>query len=399
MPLLARSPVVDQPAGELGSGIAGGSPGEKAAGEISADAVLHVAGRLTEAVLHLLNPMTRALAAQGRTQTLLMVDDAVGRTLASRLDPSISVVFVPEGSTGLARLVHLARAMSRLVARKPWAAVHLHGLVPVVLGVPLARRLERAGSTVFVSPHNSRSLRSLRWLGQPLLGVLKQIAPLHRYRTIANVPFDVRAMQRMARMPARLIESPVAAIFFDAAHQVDAPTPVIVGNAPPDALDACERFAQLAVLLADDQPDLRFRWIGGATPASRSVLEAAGVAVMPAAEADDPYHRASALAEATVFVAPSAGQGFPMALAEAMAVGLPCVTIDAVAHRDMVVHRETGLMGAGMPSLTQAVAELLEHRLLREDVAAAARRDALLRFSDDAFRRSVLAAFQRKGAM
>ncbi len=358
--------------------------------------MLHVVGRLTEAVFHLVGPMTQALAADGHHQTLLMVDDAIGRQMATRLHPSLRIVSAPEGRNGLHRLLNLARRMGRLAGpRQDWTAVHLHGLVPVVLGAPLARQLERSGTRVFVSPHNSRSLRGLRWLGRPMLGVLRHLVPLHNYRTIANVPFDVRALQRMARLPARLIESPVADVFFQVAHQVDAPSPVIVGSAPPDAVAAAERFAQLAVLMADGQPGLRFRWIGAATPASVSVLEAAGVSVMAEEQAADPYHRAHALADATLFVAPSAGQGFPMALAEAMAVGLPCVADAVPAHDDMVVHLETGLLAPGMPALSYAVAELLGGQALRQELAAAARRDALGRFSDAGFRRHVLAAFHR----
>lgn len=358
--------------------------------------VLHVVGRLTEPVYDLLGPATSTLAAERRPQAVVLVDDEVGRRLSARLDPSIAVHLIDEGRSPLGRWWRIARRMRQLLAGAQWETVHLHGLLPLVIGAPFANALDRSGTRVYVTPHHSRSLHSLRWLGRPALRMLQRVVPMQRVRPIANMPVDVRAMDRVARMGAQLIESPVADVFFSVAHQVDEPPPTIAAGAAPDADGACQAFTQLAVLLADETPGLRFVWTSPVGERERALLEAAGIAML-----DDPgdrYQRARALADAWIFVAPGAGHGFPMALAEAMAVGLPCVATRDEAHRDMVAHDESGLIAASRLETAQHASALLRSPALRARLGLAARQDAMHRFSDHAFRRHFAAAFARAGS-
>ena len=355
--------------------------------------VLHVVGRLTEAVFHMLGPTCAALRAEGRPQAVVLIDDATGRRLIESLDPAIAIHFVEDAGNPLQRWFRMGRRVQAMVNAGRWEAVHLHGLMPLLVGSPLARRIEAAGGRLFVTPHNSRSLRSLKWAGRPLLELLNGIVPLRKFQTIANVPFDVRAMGRVARVSARLVESPVDEVFFSVNAQREPQSPVIVGGGPSDAVGAVKRFAQLAVLLADALPGARFRWLGPVTEEERSLLDASGVEML--ADPSDPYARAHALAEASLYVAPKAGRGFPMALAEAMAVGLACIGYDGDAHQDMLTPGETGVVAGSVAEIAQCTLGLMRDKDLRQTLAAQARREAMLRFSDEEFRRHLAAAFRR----
>ncbi len=350
--------------------------------------VLHVVGELTEAVFHMLGPACAALRAEGRPQAVLLIGDETGRRLVQSLDPAIAIHLVDDTRNPLGRWYRLGRRLQALVREGRWEAVHLHGLMPLMIGLPVARRIESAGGRLFVTPHHSRSLT---WLGRPALRLAGRFVPLRRIQTIANVPFDMRAMARIARMPMRLIESPVDAVFFSVTAQVEPKTAVIVGAAPGDATDAVQRFAQLAVLLAEALPRARFRWLSAVSDDERLVLDASGIERVD--DPADPYARAHALAQASLFVAPEAGRGFPMALAEAMAVGLPCIGHDGEVHRDMLTPGETGLLAASVAELAQRTLELLRDPPARRLLATQARREAMLRFSDVEFRRHLVAAF------
>lgn len=358
--------------------------------------VLHVVGDLNEAVWQILGPACAALRREGRHQAILVLDGDRARQLLQGLDPSIPVHYLQPGKMPAQSWFRMGRSLQTLVGQACWEAVHLHGLLPMIVGLPLARRIEADGGRMFVTPHSSRSLRSLGWFGRPMLRAVLSVLPGHRLHTLAHVPFDVRAMQRLAHVKARLIEPPVEEVFFSVHAQVEPRPPVIVGGAADDAPDAVQRFAQLSILLAGVMPELRYRWLSPTTADERALLGASGIETLE--DPTDRYARARALANASLYVAPQAGRGFEMLLAEAMAVGLPCVGYRSQVIEDMLTDGETGVLAGSMNHLAQATASLLRDAALRSLIAEQARTEAMLRFSDEGFHRHLLAAFSRSPA-
>ena len=93
-----------------------------------------------------------------------------------------------------------------------------------------------------------------------------------------------------------------------------------------------------------------------------------------------------ALAGATCAVLPSRQENFGLALAEALAAGVPCIGSDAGGIPDVVSHERTGLL---FPSGDQSALERCLVAIHRQPekaaaMAAAGRRDACERFSVEA---------------
>jgi glycosyltransferase involved in cell wall biosynthesis len=77
------------------------------------------------------------------------------------------------------------------------------------------------------------------------------------------------------------------------------------------------------------------------------------------------------LAAADVFALPSACEGLPGALIEAMAAGLPCVATDIPGNRDLIRHEITGLLVPvdSTDGLASAITRVLSDRDLAERLA------------------------------
>lgn len=92
-----------------------------------------------------------------------------------------------------------------------------------------------------------------------------------------------------------------------------------------------------------------------------------------------------ALREASVFVQSSRGEGFPLALLEAMACGLPCAAFDcAPGVREIIRDGEDGLLATpgNTTELADRLADLLADPELRDEMGDRARTN-VLRFSTD----------------
>jgi glycosyltransferase involved in cell wall biosynthesis len=91
------------------------------------------------------------------------------------------------------------------------------------------------------------------------------------------------------------------------------------------------------------------------------------------------------LQQADIFILPSRAEGLSNALLEAMTCGLPVIVSNIPANADVVAHKQNGLtFEAGNPaSLVDAVALLLEHRELRQQLGEMARKTIENQYSLD----------------
>jgi glycosyltransferase involved in cell wall biosynthesis len=356
--------------------------------------VLHVVGYLTDAVFDILGPTCAALHAEGRPQSLLVLQDSTLHRLSIRLNTAIQIHPMRTDGGFVNTWVRLERAFQTMIAEGRWQAVYLHGLMPFVVAAPLLPQVRRSGTRVLLSPHSSRSLRSLKFFAQPVLWALHKYLPLAGIQTIASVPFDVRAMKRLTNMSPRLIEPPVDEIFFSASVPERNSSRTLIGSAAHDAKGAVQRFSQLAVLMAESIPSVRYCWMGPANADEAALLSASGVELLnPEASA---YERAEALANACLFLACGEGRGFAMNVAEAMAVGLPCLSWNPDCHSDMLVHNETGLVCRTVEEMALRAYTLFFSPEERAKLGEQARREAVLRFSDQEFRKHIVALFAHK---
>lgn len=93
-----------------------------------------------------------------------------------------------------------------------------------------------------------------------------------------------------------------------------------------------------------------------------------------------------------VFVMPSAQEGFGLVFAEAMTFGKPAIGADFGGTTDVISDGETGYLVpyGDVDALAARITGLLLNDDLRARIGEAAKRDALTRFSSDAFDRAVL---------
>jgi hypothetical protein len=350
--------------------------------------VLHLVGRVTDTVFSFLGPATAALAEQGIPQTVVLIDDPLYRHLLPKFHESVRLVLTPASGSTRERLKHLLDAYCDAAnARRP-SVVHLHGVVCSLIGM-YASRFRGLKIPTYFSPHGSRSLGPMRGVGVALLWLLQPVTGRSEQRVIANIGADARMLTGVTRQSVDLIESPVAEAFFETPLAPAAAPAILTGHRAPNP-EGAALFAQWAVLLADQVPGLRFNWIGTADAESIARLKAANVTPL---DVSDEGERAARMAASWVYVAPSGGLGFPVFMAEAMALGLPCVAWDTPYHRDIVRHGETGFLCRDTNQVLETVALLIESADLRRQIGDAAREEARQRFDGSKFRDSLLSAY------
>ena len=342
-------------------------------------ATLHWAGRVTDEVFSFLGPATAALAQIGLEQTVILFDEPLYRHLLPRFDSSVSLIVTPVLRNPYAqwRQAHavFVGALREIVP----SAVHLHGVVPFLLGADSVRTI-CSSARLYHSPHGSRSLGAPS--GALLRLARKVLAGREDEQYIANMPTDARVLGATFGEQVNLVASAVAEAFFDVERSEVSEPKIVTCNRIPN-FEGAQMFAQLAVLLCEASWHLRFEWIGGSDSRSQSCLEATGVVV---SDLTDDTERARRLATSWIFVAPAGKAGFPLFLAEAMVLGLPCVAIDTVYHRDLIEHGVTGYLCHDEQELVAMIARLVDSPALRASLGNAASLDARWRFSSDRFR-------------
>lgn len=348
--------------------------------------VVHVVGRVTDEVFSFLGPATHALARSGREQAVVLIDELRYRHRVASLHESAELVMTPSLSNPLKQWAAMRQACRAALSSGPLHAVHLHGLLPALVGAQ-ALRAVRADVPMFFSPHGSRTIGTLRSLGKLVLLLVRPLLNTACSAAIVNVPQETGAFGHWRS--AELVESPVGEVFFGVARN-EARHPLIVTGGRTQSVRSAELVAQLAVLLSGDELRIGFNWIGTVDEVSRVRLNAAGVGVF---DVTSDAECAARLAAGWIYLAPGSTRGFPLFLIEAMAAGLPCVAFDCVQHCEVIRDGESGYLCATEREMVERIAALIDDLALRERVGRAARDAARRRFSEAEFGVKLLAAY------
>jgi glycosyltransferase involved in cell wall biosynthesis len=347
--------------------------------------VLHLAGPVNDAVFSFLGPATAALARQGVSQTVVLIDDPRFRHLLPKFHESVRLVLTRSHARRRDRLRALLEAYCNAARGRRPTVAHLHGMLPSLLGL-YAQWFRGIAVPTYLTPHGSHALGRWRLPGSALLWQLRAGSRRLGQRAVANSRYDADTLSDLTREDVELIESPVADAFVHTPHAPSDTPLVMTSQRAANPLGAAQ-VAQCAVLLADTLPGLRFEWIGSGDPESVERLRAAQVRLRALDHESD---RAQHLAQAWVYLAPAGGSGFPVFLAEAMALGLPCIAWDTPYHRDMIRHGDTGLLCRDTDEALAHLADLLESPDLRVRLGHSAAREARWRFDARRFSDSVL---------
>jgi glycosyltransferase involved in cell wall biosynthesis len=188
--------------------------------------------------------------------------------------------------------------------------------------------------------------------------------------------------------PKFSIPNAVSSTFLTAHHEnrCDSPLIMFVGalgplKRPADLIDAHAR-------LRSEFPDLETVVCGpvedqGYARALHRDIEARSICGITFAGSIGPQRVAQLLERASVLVLPSAQENAPMAIAEAMAVGVPVVATSVGGVPEMVQDGATGLLYApgDVSALVDHIAHILRDPGLRERLGARARDVALSRYA------------------
>ena len=256
---------------------------------------------------------------------------------------------------------------------------HVH-LLPVAL--PLVWR----GARMMLQLHGVEAWKPLRALERAGCRAAWKVAAVSAH-TAARFH---QSNPQLASQPVEICPPGVPPTDIARGAGVSAPYALIVGR-----MAAAERYKGHDLLI-DIWPrvrravaDAQLVIVGGGDDRQRLADKAArlGLAHAVRFEGVVPNDRLAALyGDASVFVMPSANEGFGLVYVEAMCAGVPCV-VAAGAAEEIVEHGATGMVVApgDAAALEQAIVRLLTNRDERQRMGAAAAETARRRFSVGAF--------------
>ncbi len=266
--------------------------------------------------------------------------------------------------------------------------IHHVAMKPVVYGTPLARWLG-IGAVVNAIPGMGYMFTGTRSLRSAFGQILYRACVHHPNMTlIVQNRDDDRTIARWLPHAERVLVEGSGVDMSDFAPAVLKPTDTIVMQTGRMLRDkGVLEFIAAAARVRQRHPGVRCVLVGNLDADNPSSIDEA--ALRRACDAGIVewwgYRRdiPALLREASIFCLPSYREGLPKALIEAAAAGLALVTTDTTGCRAVVTHEHNGLLVPVMDAdaLAAAICRLLDDAPLRTRLGAAARTDAVARFS------------------
>ncbi len=191
--------------------------------------------------------------------------------------------------------------------------------------------------------------------------------------------------QRFA-VPVRVIPSAVDVPPFVSDRAVASNARRIIGIGRLETEKGFDRLIEAFASVAERAPDWSLRILGEGSMRSR-LQEQIGDLALTSKVAMPGWVRPvwDELAASTVFALPSRYEGFPSALLEAMAMGVPSVAVDCESGPRVIIDNESRglLVPNGVAELANGLARLVEDADLRERIGRGGQ-DVIARFGWDA---------------
>jgi hypothetical protein len=347
--------------------------------------VLHVAGAQDDEALETLCRTTRVIAALDVEQLLLVVDSGQRADLvwSAALPVEVRPLRLAQLST-LARVAVLRGELARFAGERALYAVHLHGVVPCLLGAAALLR-SALPARVLYSPHLAQA--AAPWTLALFKQLLQSRAQPHDCVAVTASLTEAPVLSKLLDRSAEVLPELVSETFFDL-HRREAGQPRIVADG--SVAHAAGAVARLSVLLNGRSLRVRIAWLGAAPGEARSQFDAAGVEVLDVA--DEP-ERGRWLSQAWAYLHLAPEGRLARGVPQAMAAGVACLVSDTPAHRALVRHGETGFVCTSERDLLEKLVGLLRDPLERARMGEAARADAQSRFTSIHFERAILRAY------
>ncbi len=357
---------------------------------VATSGVLHAVEHLSSSVVDFLAQATRELLQGGVRQTVVYASHgrpAPPRDLPARFDPRVRLVPIerPSGRWHWA----FARALCDELSARPYDAVHLHAGKAGFVG-RLALGSLPSHPPVYYTPHGLTGVHSRRALASLLGGWLERLAVYHACHPVGCGHGEARALERLTRRSASVLEDAVDAAYFELALTPDSRPRVLTIGGRGDIVGA-RRLAELAARFHFAGEPVHFVWAGHGESRLEQPLAAAGVEIV--GPLDDCALRTQ-LARAHVYLHTSRRDARGTGVSRAMAAGLPCVVAGVPGSHDLVSHQLTGLLGADVSALAEQVKRLLDHPARARELGDSARREARQRFHPQRFRHALLALYR-----
>ncbi len=313
-------------------------------------------------------------------------------SLASWLSVAYSSVPVKAGVRGLPRLISLIRLGLKLVRETKADLVYVpvpmrlvENLIPA-FAVARLKRIPLVLVFHHFAPENLCSYRTLwrmrRWQGLSVLAALRSVLEeaavrfVYRHADLAVAVSRSTAQQASQHFATRRIVVNGNGVDLKAFRPV-APgskeyDAAFLGRLHPDK--GIETILRAWQIVLSKLPDARLVLIGGNRPVDverysnyLSNPELAGHIILTGYLEDEQVARY--LARSRLFVYPSVREGFGMAVAEAMACGLPCIVSDIPALRENYQGTATFVPPENPQALAMAMIELLTNETKRLTIA------------------------------
>ena len=348
--------------------------------------VLHVTALGDRQAVETLSRATKVVAGLGAGQLLIALDD--GRGADATCPPGLPADVRTLSCGGLsifAKVRALQLEFGRLSEQSLYA-VHLHGMGACLLG---SRALvgSQLQSRVVYSPHVAAS----SWRAALLGRFWQSRLDVTRCAAVTASLVEAQPLSKLLNRSADVLPLTVGEAYFNAVR-LEAPRPSVVADGSgPDAVDAVSR---LSVLLNGRDARVPISWLGAPQTRARAQLEASGVEVL---DIQNDAKKAQSLARASAFLHLSSSPNLPVAVAQAMAVGVPCLVSDTPPHRALICHGENGYICTSERDLLEKLVLLLRDPAERRHIGNAARTEAARRFQWRHFERALLRAYGFSG--